>query len=115
MEKGENGTPHLQFFLHYKTKRTVANLHACCKHTHWQPVQVNNGAADYCNKEETRTAGPWSHGIRPARNNVKGDKKRRTEELLAKGPEKALEDGDVALGRQYMDLVAATQLYNLRK
>lgn len=31
------------------------------------------------------------------------------------GPEKALEDGYVALGHGYNNLVKATELYNLRK
>lgn len=31
------------------------------------------------------------------------------------GPEKALEAGLVGLGKQYIDLVKATELYNLRK
>lgn len=115
LEKGDEGTLHLQYYLHYTAKRTLVSLKTHCKHSHFQPVVINNGADAYCNKEETRQQGPWHFGIRPARNNVKGDKKRRTEELLQKGPEKALEEGDVSLGRQYLDLVAATSMYKLRK
>ena len=82
---------------------------------HYQPVGVNNGADDYCNKEETRVEGPWTAGIKPAKLNKKGDKARKTMQLLEMGPEKALEEGLVGLGKQYIDLVKATDLYNLRK
>lgn len=36
-----------------------------CKYTHWEPVSKDNGAADYCMKEETRLQGPWTFGERP--------------------------------------------------
>lgn len=66
-----------------------------CPHTHWEPVRINNGADDYCNKEETRVEGPWSFGVRPARLNKKGDKARRNKELIEMGPEKAVEEGHI--------------------
>lgn len=56
-----------------------------CKFSHFEPVQQNNGADDYCMKEETRVSGPWSFGIRPARKNLKGDCARRNAELRAMG------------------------------
>jgi len=76
---------------------------------------VNNGADAYCNKEDTRIDGPWTFGVKPANLHKKGDKARHTKELLAMGPEAALEAGLVGLGKQYIDLVKATELYNLRK
>lgn len=50
-------------------------------------MKVNNGADDYCNKEDTRVEGPWTFGVKPARLNKAGDKKRRNAELLEKGAE----------------------------
>ena len=47
---------------------------------------VNNGADDYCNKEETRVEGQWSFGQKPARLNKAGDKARLNRELLEMGP-----------------------------
>ena len=58
---------------------------------------VNNGADDYCNKEETRVEGPWSFGQRPARLNKAGDKARLNRELLEMGPEKAVAEGIIGL------------------
>ncbi len=49
---------------------------------HWEPVKFNNGADDYCMKEDTRVEGPWEFGIKPARRNVKGDVKARNEAIL---------------------------------
>lgn len=93
----------------------MAALKKHCKRSHFSVVKVNNGADDYCNKEDTRVDGPWSEGVRPARHNSKGDKARRTRELLAMGPEQALMEGHVTLGQGYLNLVRATELYNLRQ
>jgi len=68
-----------------------------CKRSHFEPVKHNNGADDYCNKEETRIEGPWSFGIKPARLNVKGDLARRNKDLITMGAEKALEAGLVSV------------------
>lgn len=54
-------------------------------------VTHNNGADDYCNKEDTRIEGPWTFGIRPARKNLKGDTARRNKELLQIGTVAAVE------------------------
>lgn len=32
---------------------------------HIEIVKINNGAHDYCLKEETRIEGPWEFGERP--------------------------------------------------
>lgn len=97
------------------TKKTLAFFKKKCKFSNFQIVTQNNGADVYCEKDDTRVEGPWSFGIRPQRNNVKGDKARHTKELLEMGPEKALEEGHVSLGRQYIDLVESINLYKLRK
>ncbi len=56
-------------------------------------VTHNNGADDYCNKEETRQEGPWTFGIKPARKNLKGDTARRNKELLEIGTVEAVKQG----------------------
>lgn len=38
-----------------------------------EPVKRNNGADDYCMKEDTRVEGPWEFGEKPVRRNVKTD------------------------------------------
>jgi len=75
LEKGKEGTPHLQFFVQFAkaSKKRLAGMKKVCSHSHFEPVKFNNGADEYCNKEETRLEGPWTFGIRPARRNLKGD------------------------------------------
>jgi len=48
-------------------------LKKICSKAHFEQVKFNNGADDYCMKEDTRVEGPWSFGVKPARRNVKGD------------------------------------------
>lgn len=44
-----------------------------CPKSHFEPVKVDNGAAPYCNKEETRVDGPWQFGEKPVKRNSKAD------------------------------------------
>jgi hypothetical protein len=92
----------------------MAHLKKHCSKSHFELVKVNNGADDYCNKEETRVEGPWSFGVKPARLNKKGDKAGKTRALLEMGAEAALLAGHVSLGRQYLDLTKAIDLYGTR-
>lgn len=66
VEKGENGTPHIQFFLNLKNKSRITALKKIDSKAHFELVKINNGADTYCMKEETRVEGPWSFGIKPA-------------------------------------------------
>lgn len=93
LEKGENGTHHLQYFVQTKEKKRQGFFKTHCKHSHFEFVKFNNGADDYCNKEETRLAGPWSFGIKPARRNVRGDLARRNAEIIEMGAEEAVRRG----------------------
>ena len=74
-----------------------------CKHTHWQPVGVDNGAADYCQKDETRVEGPYEFGEKPLHQNVKGEcKEARAEKnkmLLEKDLDELQETGEIALSQ----------------
>lgn len=88
----------------------MGSLKQHCKLAHFQGVKCNNGADEYCNKEDTRLDGPWSYGVRPARLNTKGDLKRRNLELLEMGPEKAVEDGVISLAN-YPKVKSAIDLY----
>lgn len=49
---------------------------------------MDNGAAEYCNKEETRLEGPWDFGIKPVKRNSKTD----WEEVWKKAKEGKIED-----------------------
>lgn len=64
LEKGENLTPHLQGYVSFARKKTLAGLkkkvHA---EIHWE---IAKGSAEqntkYCTKEEGRVEGPWFKG-----------------------------------------------------
>lgn len=62
----------------------MAALKKHCSKAHFEPVKKDNGAADYCNKEETRLEGPWDFGIKPVKRNSKTDWD-RVRELARKG------------------------------
>lgn len=36
-------------------------------------VKINNGAHNYCMKEDTRLEGPWEYGTKPVQRNSKED------------------------------------------
>jgi len=104
------GTPHMQYFLHFKEATRMSALKKICKRSCFKRISVNNGADDYCMKEETRVEGPWEFGVRPARLNVKGDKKRRNMELLQIGAEEAVREGMVDI-KEYPKLKQAIDLF----
>lgn len=66
-EQGSNGTKHLQGYIVFGTRKTLAfmkkNVHATA---HWETAKgsaVQNKA--YCTKDDTRLAGPWEIGSMP--------------------------------------------------
>ncbi len=75
----------------------LAHLKKHCTKSHFEIVKVNNGADEYCNKEETRVEGPWSFGVRPARRNKKGDLARRNQEIENMGAVAAARAGLIPL------------------
>lgn len=74
LEKGAEGTAHIQFFVnfHKTNKKSLKAMKKLDAKVHWEPVRVNNGANEYCMKEDTRVEGPWEFGIKPAKRNVQG-------------------------------------------
>jgi hypothetical protein len=75
-------------------------------------VKRDNGASDYCLKEDTRLEGPWEFGLKPARKNVKGETKERNMRILELGAEKCVEEGLVSI-KEYPKLLQAINLYKL--
>jgi len=71
LEKGEDGTVHLQFYvsLSKTDRKRITAMKKLCAHTHWEPVGKDNGASSYAMKEETRVEGPWEFGSRPLQMN----------------------------------------------
>jgi len=104
LEKGKDGTVHIQFFLNYKKPgRRLAALKKHDGRAHFELVKRDNGASDYCLKEETRVEGPWEFGVKPARKNVKGETKERNAKILELGVEKCVEEGLIHI-KEYLKL-----------
>lgn len=64
---------HVQAFLNFKKPVRASCIKKADGDVHIQSVSRNNGADDYCMKEETRIAGPWEFGVKPFRANKKTD------------------------------------------
>ena len=64
LEKGTNGTSHLQAFLWMGTRcrrTTVTKLFATGEMPHLEPARDPKAAERYCRKEETRQDGPYTN------------------------------------------------------
>lgn len=72
LEKGENGTPHLQFYQSFGTQIRLAHYKKILPAAHCEPA-IGDKAREYCQKEDTRVEGPWEYGVRPLCRNSKTD------------------------------------------
>jgi len=63
LEKGEKGTPHIQGYVEFATKKRVISLKPWLTGAHFEPRRgTAQQAADYCRKAESRIQGPWEFG-----------------------------------------------------
>lgn len=60
LEKGEEGTPHFQGYLHFHNK--VRALGMISKKCHWEKCRSPKHSMAYCQKDESRVQGPWLGG-----------------------------------------------------
>ena len=72
LEKGENGTLHLQFFQNFKTPVSLAHYKKVLPAAHCEPA-IGDKAREYCQKTESRVEGPWEYGVKPLQRNSKAD------------------------------------------
>ena len=70
-ECGENGTPHLQGFVYFETKKSAAQMKEIHPTAHWESMRGTvDQAAEYCKKE-----GEWYEaGVRPLNQKEKGER-----------------------------------------
>lgn len=73
LEKGENGTPHFQFYLHFSKQVLFTQLKKLHDRVHFIGVKINNGVESYCLKTESRIDGPYEFGTKPLNRNSKTD------------------------------------------
>jgi len=73
LEKGKEGTVHIQAYLNYKNPIRVTAIQKYDKQLHIEIVKEDRGASRYCLKEDTRVEGPWEYGERPVQRNKKED------------------------------------------
>lgn len=112
LEKGKEGTIHIQYFLIFPGQIRLAALKKICPKSHFEPVRRDNGASDYCLKEDTRLEGPWEFGIKPARRNISGDVASQNKRILELGPEKCVEEGLIHI-KDYLKIKTACNTYHL--
>lgn len=62
-ERGEAGTEHLQGYVELHKPARLSGVRQLLPRAHWEPRRgTREQARAYCEKEETRVAGPWTHG-----------------------------------------------------
>lgn len=59
--------------MHFKTPVRAACIKKRDLRLHIEAVKINNGADDYCEKEDSRVDGPWRFGVKPVKRNSKAD------------------------------------------
>lgn len=64
LEKGESGTPHLQFIINLGIQVRLTALKKHYPTIHWEATR-SKAAEDYVVKEATRLEGPWELGKKP--------------------------------------------------
>ena len=99
IEKGENGTPHIQAHLSFTDAKSFATLKKRLPHgAHIEKAKNPAASWEYCGKSDTRVEGPVSYGEAPKpRKNVKGDTAAFNKLALSLGPEKMVESGQLSI------------------
>lgn len=63
LEEGENGTPHYQGYVEYKSPQRFSFFHNNFARCHCEKRQgTRTQARDYCRKADTHKEGPWEAG-----------------------------------------------------
>ncbi len=116
IEKGEEGTIHLQFVVVFPkaAQKRLAAMKKLCSKSHFEVIKCLDESIDYVQKEDTRVEGPWSFGIRPARRNKKGDVARWNKDVLEIGAVEAVDRGYIKVTK-IKELAQALDLYRMLK
>lgn len=93
LEKGESGTPHLQFFIRFKSNKRAKE--AQIEGAHCEIARNAKNAIKYCQKEDTRVSGPWEFGERLKGSG--GDHKSTKLELCQMTNEEIMADPNISM------------------
>jgi len=114
LEKGEEGTPHFQACVGYKSNRKLQAMIKKFKGCHIEKARNAFATWEYCGKTDSREEGPLDHGIPPASKNIKGDTKKRNQMILEYGVAKAVEEGLIPI-EKYKQVKQSVDLFKLDK
>lgn len=73
LEKGLNGTPHLQFVQNFENSIRLAHYKKTLPVAHCEPCYSEDASKKYVMKEDTRVDGPWEYGKKLIQRNSKKD------------------------------------------
>lgn len=65
LEQGAEGTRHIQWYAWFKKPVRASKIKKLDGTVHIEIVKRDNGAGDYCMKEDTRLEGPFEFGTKP--------------------------------------------------
>lgn len=69
-EQGEEGTPHLQGYVCFNSKKSLKQLKAISNRAHWEVARGDSQSNfDYCTKQDEE---PYERGVRPATRKERG-------------------------------------------
>lgn len=90
LERGEQGTLHLQGYVRFASNKRLNALKTLCPEAHWEIRKGNHEQAyEYVTKEDTRVEGPWSEGEVPKQG------KRSDLESLKESVDKGLKEAEL--------------------
>lgn len=96
LERGEQGTPHLQGYLQLKQRQRLSYLKKLDSHAHWEVRRgTHQEAVEYCSKEDTRQEGPWTYGTP-----TMGQGQRSDLQALKKALEEGKTERDIATNEE---------------
>jgi len=102
LEAGDRGTPHFQGYIEFTSPKRLSALQRIIPGAHFEIRKgTSQQARDYCTKEETRTAGPWSIGTPGQETQGQRTDIDRGVTLIQEGGIKRLRDEDPALYVRY--------------
>jgi hypothetical protein len=97
IEKGSEGTLHIQYAVNFKEPTRMSALKKHCAHSHFTKVGRDNGIFQYVAKVETHVAGPWEYGEFPFQQNSKLDIKAKNARIIEIGAKAAVDEGLVRI------------------